>query len=36
MDRDPFENAGGPQCVVMLIWTQFTHLPGELKVEMGE
>ena len=36
MDRDPFENAGVPQCVVMFIWTQFTHFPGELKAEMGE
>lgn len=22
--------------MVMLIWTQFTRLPGELKAEMGE
>ena len=36
MDRDPSESAGGPQCMVMLIWTQFTRLPGELKAEMGE
>ena len=36
MDRDPAERAGGPQCVMMLLWTQFTGLPGELKVERGE
>ncbi|KAM7244798.1 hypothetical protein CapIbe_003324 [Capra ibex] len=24
MDRDPAERAGGPQCVMMLLWTQFT------------